>query len=223
MTRFMKTATVSVLFAIISAGSAHAQFGLPKSLPGLGSDEKPVVAAATSDFYGVAFLMRVSMNEAELGLAKAFGLQEEARLLELEAERLESGSITAGGFKDSVSLSENTQKAISAKIDAGYELDEEGRMHFQNAIPPFIVGIGLLPALKEEGEKFIEEAKAAQKSASFTQKALMAKKAIEAAGVVKELKDYIPSTYNSGKVLINYGKSNEIPMPDNATDALGSL
>ncbi|ESQ88670.1 hypothetical protein [Asticcacaulis benevestitus] len=202
-----------VLLATISASPAVAQnpFSQMKqlgdSLTGKGSSNNSVVDSV--DIYASFLAARLEMNNAQLSLANAFDLKDQVTLLQAEQTRLQSGAIDADGIKKSTVLSNNVSTALNEKMGQKTALSAEGRHHFEAAIPHLLLGTIMTVRL-------IVVSKSALSSASFADK-------IPLALVAKDIPGLAKTTYENYKMVLTYGKENNIPMPSNASDALGSL
>ncbi|MEZ6012124.1 MAG: hypothetical protein R3C08_09680 [Hyphomonas sp.] len=217
------TLTLLALGIILVPLPAAAQFRIP-NLTGSGSNSGSNVSnEPVTDFYAVFLAARVEMNQSQLNLAQAFDLQEQVALLEAEQVRLAEGNLTASDVKDSVHLSNSTSEAIDARIHEGAELSEEGRQFFIEALPHLIAGTLLTIELPNQAESYADQLRQDVNSAGYVRKAQAALKLKDGIQITQQMPGYLKTTATNYRLVIGYGQDHSIPIPDDATDVLGSL
>lgn len=209
----MKTCVAALMAAsCLYASTADAQniFGQLQKMAGQSSTPSQgnaVVNAAS--FYASFLAARIEMNQAQIELARAFDLKDQVTLLQTEQTRLQGGALDANGLKESTVLSNNVDAAIQDKIQQKAVLNDEGKSHFKAAMPHLIIGTLLTVKLIGEGKQALAS------SAMIEKIALLAS--------LKDMPGFVKSVVYSYRMVFAYGKENNIQMPANASDALGSL
>lgn len=196
------------LGVFLAAAPAMAQnpFDQLKKLGGSVASGNGTVA---TNIYTSFLAARLEMNAAQLELAQAFDLKDQITLLEAEQVRLQSGAIDGDGIKKSTVLSNSVSEAINDRIAQKVTLSAEGKKHYQASLPHLLVGTVATVGL-------VKGAKDALTAGSLTDKFSLGMIAKDMPGLAK-------ATYEDYKMVITYGKDNNIPMPANASDALGTL
>jgi len=166
---------------------------------------------------------RIEMNAAQLSLAEAFGLKDDVEKLKLEQNTLSSGPLDRDGYTKSKELSDSCNADISQKMSQGTDLSAEGNADYLEALPHLLKGTLLAVGLAPAAVAFVNEAKAAVSSASFQDKFRLAGALGTAIIISKDIPGFVAACVNNYKQTITYGQANKIPVPKDATDALGSL
>lgn len=201
-----KLMTLALAACLISAPAlAQNPFDMAKKAVGGNTNS----AAKSANIYASFLASRLEMNNAQLELAQAFDLKDQITLLQAEQTRLQSGAIDADGIKKSTTLSNSVSEAINDKITQKASLSDEGRKHFTNAMPH--LALGTLATVK-----LVAASKDALSNGSMAEK-------ISLGLIAKDMPGLAKTTYDNYKMVLTYGKENKIPMPANASDALGSL
>lgn len=206
-----------ILASALFVSNAHAQLGLPK-LPGVSNGSAPSVQS--SDFLATFLEARIEMNTAELRLAEALGLDEEATRLRAEADRLAQGSVTTQQARESVTTSREAQAAMTEKINSGAELDAASKAKLAEALPPLAIGTFLTTKLPDQASQYANQLQAEADSAGMMQKASAARRAAAAARLAGDMPGFVSTTLNNYRTIINFSRENDVPIPDNATDVL---
>lgn len=159
---------------------------------------------------------------AQNELALAFGLKEQAAALSAEAAALQGGAtLDKDAIKKNRQLSDDANAAIQAKIAAGEPLTEEGRKHYINSLIPFSQGVVATSKLPAEASAFSDAAQATVKSASVMEKASLTSKLSAGMYLAKEIPGYSARMMDTFKKIVTYAQKNDIPVPADATAALG--
>lgn len=159
---------------------------------------------------------------AQNELALAFGLKEQAAALSAEATALQGGAtLDKDAIKKNRQLSDDANAAIQAKIDAGEPLTDEGRQHYINSLIPFSQGVVATSKLPAEASAFSDAAQATVKSASVMEKASVTSKLSAGMYLAKEIPGYSAQMMDTFKKIVTYAQKNDIPVPADATAALG--
>jgi hypothetical protein len=216
--------------ALVTASPAGAQLFHVPSIPKIGPQPVPAPppgAAPTPGGGGAFFvdflLSRRETSEAQLLLAKAFDLKDDVTLLEAEKTRLSSGALDQDGFEKSKELSESVNAKIAEKMQQGAVLSEEGAKFYQAAIPHLLKGSLLAIRLVPDAEQLRRSAQEAALHGSMFDKVKLAGTAVATARVAMATPRFVMDTTGAYKRVISYGQANKIPVPKDATDALGSL
>lgn len=197
---------------------AFAQLGLPRVPSAIGGNG--AASISSGDFYQTFREARVQMNAAEIILAEALGLNEEAALLRAEADRLSQGSITSDEVSSSIQTSKTTQAAITERMNEGEALDGAGKAKMAEAMPPLAVGTILTAQLPEAANNFASRLQSEASSASFSRRVQATRKATTAANLARDIPGFVNQTLSNYRTILGFAETNDIPLPDNATDAL---
>lgn len=220
------TAPFIVLALTSVAGTSSAQMPKMPKLPGISASPSAATldpSSAQLQFFGKFTQARVEIGAAQMYLAKAFELKDQVALLEAEQATLKSGSLDGDGIKKAKELSESVNEALAAKMAENAQLSEEGRSNFTASMPHLLQGTLLATKLPAEAQAFADTAQGALTSASLAEKVKFAGMAKAAAALATEVPGFTKSTVGAYKQTVAYGRSNKIPMPKDATDALGAL
>ncbi|HCJ16855.1 MAG TPA: hypothetical protein DHV57_05480 [Hyphomonas sp.] len=222
----MKMKSMLIAFALgLVSGTlpAAAQFKLPDFVAPGSTPSHQTTTEAVTDFYAIFLTARLDMNQSQIHLANAFELKEQVALLEAEQARLAEGNLTASDVKDSVQLSNKASEAIDARIQEGAELSEEGQQYFIQALPYLVSGTLLTIELPNRAQSYVDQLRRDAQSANYMQKAQIAIKLKDGAQVAHQMPSYIRTTATNYKLVMGYGKDHSMPIPEDATDVLGSL
>jgi len=197
--------------------AAMAQLPSLKSIPGLGG------AAATSggDVTGQNdSLVRgyVAANKdvllANSQMADALGLKDAAAASKATADALTDGA-TKGNLEDSNKAVSASTDAVAAEMAKGPKLDAAAKKKYQAGMAQLGVGMLKYIALKGPAESFSTGLKSASP--------LMLPKLQAGAYVVTQLPTGLSNLGTSMKNASAFAKSNDIPVPPDATKAMASL
>jgi hypothetical protein len=162
------------------------------------------------------------INAAQAELAAAFGLKERAAELQAEAAALQGGAtLDKDAIKKNRELTNQASAEIDAKIAEGADLNDEGRKHYVASLTPFGKGVSSAAKLPAEASSFSDTAQAQLKSASLTEKASVTSKLAAGSYLAKEIPGFSKSTFDSFKKIVTYAQTKGIPVPKDATAALG--
>jgi hypothetical protein len=159
---------------------------------------------------------------AQVELAKAFELKDQAAQLEAEAATLQGGAtLDKDAIKKNRQISDDASAAIQAKLDAEAPLTDEGRQHYINSLAPFANGVAETSKLPAEASAFSNAAQTTIKSASMTEKLSVTSKLAAGTYLAKEIPGYSARTMDTFKKIVTYANKNNIPVPEDATSLLG--
>lgn len=171
--------------------------------------------------YIVAALL---INEAQRMLAEALGLNEDAARLKADGEVLGSGAVlSVDSLEKSTEISEQANKNIEEKLAEGAELSSESQLLFAQALIPYATGLYETSQLYDAFEEFGDAAKEQISAASMIQKIKVTKKLAVGLHVVSSVPGLAKDLYSTSEKLLSFAKSNNIDVPEDATDALGDL
>lgn len=161
------------------------------------------------------------VNGAQILMAEAFGLSDQAAMLAAEQEALKNGSVSdQDSLERNKEVTENANAAILEKIEAGEMLDASGKDKFQGGIVLFFSGLYETKKVIDEGGKFVESSKGAIGSASFMDKAKLVQKLSAGTYIMKEIPGHAKSLFDSSKMMMTYANDNDIDIPDDATSEI---
>jgi hypothetical protein len=163
------------------------------------------------------------VNTAQTELLYAFGLKDKAAALEAEAKALSSGAtLDKDGIEKQKKLSDDANAAIQAKMDSGAELSAEGKQHYAKSISPFAAGVAITTKMPNDLTAFSNAAQSQIQSSSVLDKVKVTSKLSSGLYLVKELPGYSVNLLSCLNKIVTYAKKNQIPVPKDATAALGN-
>lgn len=157
--------------------------------------------------------------EAQIFLANAFDLKDQATLLEVEKNAISSGALDTDGIKKSREVSNNAQAAISAKIAEDAVLSVEGKKLYTKAVPVYIDAVKLTIVLVNTAANYANS-KGKGGMAGLTG---MGQGLKSAAYVAKETPEFSKLLYDTSKKVVTYANKNKISVPKDSTAVLGNL
>ena len=208
-----KIIMISGVMAAITYSATSYSFGfgdLAKHVPGADA----ISAAATKGSsesksrMGVvpAFIIAAgSVNKAQIMLAKAFNLKEQATLLEAESNAFEKGAtIESEQIETITAMQTATSELIAEKIASGAKLSSEGRILYAKSLVPYAVGLYGLNKLVDEAQSLIANPMSLMSQGG------------QVVAVAKEMPGYTETLFTTTKSVLTYAKSNDIEIPDEA-------
>jgi hypothetical protein len=163
------------------------------------------------------------LNKAQTEMLYAFGLKDKAAALEAQAKVLGSGAtLDKDGIEKQKKLSEEANNAIQEKLDSNAQLDAEGKKHYANSLVPYSGAVSITSKLPNELSTFGNAAQSQIQSASMTEKLSVTNKLAAGMHLVKELPGYTGSLLGHLNKMVSYANKNQIPVPKDATAALGN-
>ena len=164
------------------------------------------------------------INEAQLKIARALELKGEVAKLEESAKALESGSVTDEDSIEKISkTSAEADNAISKKMKAKQDLSADSKKELAKSLVPYAIGLREAKAMSDQFEPFLSSAKDAIKNASMTKKASAKNKLGAGMYVAKNAPGLTKDLLGTSQNLLSYAKSQNVDVPKEATDKLGSL
>ena len=224
----MRKVICSAILTSITATSVFA-FDLPK-IPGVQSTSAAPAAPAGTD--AVAMQEGVvknyvdaaaHVNEAQIHLAKAFDLKDEVAKLEAEATALQSSSVDKSTLEKQKKTSADLNAEVEKRISNGAQLSDVGKKEYAASLLPFATGVAKSTKLPAELQSFATAAQQQISSASIMDKMQVTNKLSVGTYLVSNAPGFIANTATSFKQIVTYAQSNKIPVPKEATDALGGL
>lgn len=216
------TSTLIVITSVWVATPSYAGFGdLLKKQTSQPSGDAYAMQDKLVRAYGKT---AVSVNKAQVLLAKAFDLKDLVAQLEAEQEALSSGSVTdEKSIKANKQLTEKANKAIQEKMKNGEQLSDEGREYYIKSFSPYVKGLLGSKKMVEESEGFVDSAKSTISAASFLEKAKLTQKLQVGTYLATKAPDLAKGLWETSKMMITYGQKNEIDVPEDATDSVGDM
>lgn len=214
-----KLSVLALAIALLSSG-AQAQFSLPSvgALTGGGSSAP---AAAGDDASQQDALVRgyVAANKdvllAQSLMAEAVGLKDDAAKLKSTADALGDGA-TKGNLADADKIQSDSSKQISARLkDGNLQMDAQSKTLFASGSASLGLGVLKYIGLRPQVLNFSNALKASPMLAMT--------KLSAGAYVVSNFPGNAKNVYDTLSYSTAYAKSHDIPVPANATKALGSF
>ncbi len=208
--------------AVVLGGTAEAQFGdfgKKKEAKGGGASQADVELQQerlVKSFVGA----QQNLLEAQSLVAEALGLKEEKDKDEDERGVVGQGNVDKKALKKTVGLTENAQKAIQKKMDAGEALSAEGKTLIAQSLVPYAKSVAGVVAMVDDAKNLADGIQAQIKSAGMTG-AMKVKKAFDvglyvapkvpgfATGMVKQLGS-----------MVSFAKKNGVKVPKEASDLI---
>lgn len=163
------------------------------------------------------------LNKAQTELLYAFGLKDKAAALEAQAKALGSGAtLDKDGIEKQKKLSDDANKAIQEKVDSGAQLDAEGKKHYAASLSPFGGAVAITTKMPNDLSSFSSAAQSQIQSASPMDKLSVTSKLSSGVYLAKELPGYSAGLLSCLGKLVTYANKNQIPVPKDATAALGN-
>lgn len=203
--------------------------GFAQSLPSLGGSKTAVPpgtdASASQDQLVKAYVAADVQTLLGQGkLAEALGLKDQAAEAATEAADLQNGSTaTSDALSKANDVSTQVDSAVAAKLNENATLSDQSKSAYSDGLGH--LGLGLLGtiALKDAAMNFQKSAQAQISSASMLDKMSVTKKLAAGTYVAKNLPGHITRLGSALKNAVAYAHSHNIPVPDDATKALGAL
>lgn len=218
----MKIIILKIVFLTIFllSQNSFAQFGRLSSLLESNDNETEESTADTLDLVSTYNLSLGFIIDAQIRFANALGLQEQSELLSTQRQILGQGNLDQDAYVTLREVSDSVQLEIDAIAKEGNALDSQSRADYANGLLNMIKGIYEARNLPQ----------AAQEAASNTVSSLgggglsgllnSASSATVMSYVIADIPNYFNSFVESGKLMIEYGRSNEIAPPEEATSMM---
>jgi len=218
-----------IMLVLIFAVSVNSfAFNFPKA-PSLGKKKSSSSAAGgissqQSKLVKGYMGAELKYTEANLLMAKAFGLKEEIEALETEKEVLSQGNVmTKDEIKKHRVTSEAVRSKINKKMAEGVVLSTEGKAYYGKSLKKYFEGVIATKGLVDTAKSTLEGAKSAMTSASIMEKAKLAKTLKETLYLAPKIPGDVVLAVKTGTKYVTYAKKNHVKVPKNATAALGDL
>lgn len=208
MKTFLLAAAVSM--ALLAPAASHAQFGSLINRGGEQANAPDAEAFVDSFVESYAHVLT-----AQAHFSEALGLKEQVDGLKAEQQALGSGSIDTDRLKKVSEVSANAQRAIDERQQAQPAMDAQAKLAYGQGLGALVNGL-------VTGRDVVGNAKSVGSSLGGNPMALMGA-GKTAAYVVKAAPGYLKNLQASAKLALEFGKSNGIEAPANATSLLGDL
>ncbi|MGJ7542141.1 hypothetical protein [Variovorax sp. LT1R16] len=212
-----KKLTVIALAAALAVPSAFAQF----SMPSIGSITGGAASGGGDQGAEQDSLVRayVSANKevlvAQSKMAEAVGLKESAAKLKSTADALGDGA-TKGNLSDADKIQSDSSKEISARLnDGNLKMDAQSQALYQSGMASLGLGVVKYIGLRPHVLAFSNTLKASPMLAMTKLNA--------GAYVVTNFPSNAKNVYDTLSYSTAYAKSHDIPVPTDATKALGAF
>ncbi|RZI67774.1 hypothetical protein [Variovorax guangxiensis] len=211
-----KKLTVIALACALAAPCAFAQFSMP-SIGGLtGGGSSGGNESGQQDQLVRAY---VSANKevlvAQSKIAEAVGLKESAAQLKSTADALSDGA-TKGNLSDADKIQSDSSKEISARLqDGNLKMDAQSQALYQSGMASLGLGVIKYIGLRPNVVAFSNTLKASPMLAMTKLNA--------GAYVVTNFPGNAKNVYDTLSYSTAYAKSHDIPVPTDATKALGAF
>jgi hypothetical protein len=156
---------------------------------------------------------------AQIAFANAFGLKDQAALLQAEHDALGKGPLDKDGLAKLTSTTANANTALSAKLESETIASAEGKKGYADGLGHYLRAVVQTLALTKQAQGFT----ASLAQGSIFQKGQMLTKLAAGAYVAKSTPGFAKTMYDTSKKAVTYATKNKIPVPKDATSVLGSL
>lgn len=214
--QILKPAALALcLSAALFAGSAYAGFHLPQ----LGSSS--AAAAPNEDAMVQSFVQsQGEILAAQVLLAKAYGLKDQAEACEAQATALKSSGVDTDTLKKTVDVSNSANAAIAAQQDKQAALTTQEKTYYAQSLPHFAVGVLGTRQVVEDAEQF---AGAARGSMGLSALSGGATKLRAGMFIAHAMPSYSKNVYEVFRKTVEIGRNNGVQVPSDATAALGGI
>ncbi len=205
-------------------------FGLPK----IGGSDKPAATSSAETMDSVLAqqnsLVKTYQSSLEdilssqALLLEAYGMKQEAAKLRSEADAMGKGSLDLAQLKKRTKSSSDANAQITAKMDEGKALTDEGRGKYQQALLPYATGVVKMTKLVPEFQKFLQSAIDQFNSAPLMGKMKVKKQLSVGVYLAKATPGYLANVTTTTKKIVTYAKRQGVSKKatDNALAALGN-
>ncbi|MBB1629863.1 MULTISPECIES: hypothetical protein [Cupriavidus] len=211
--------------SLLAAGQAHA-------LPSLGSltgGSSSSSSGATADASGAQDQLSKAyvaagreVLVAQSYLADAVGLKELSAKAKATADALTDGA-TKGNLEDSDKLQSEASAAIEAKLkDSNTKIDAAGKQSYAEGMKHLGLGVLRYVGLRPSLIAFKDAAQSQLTSASVMEKLTLTNKLSTGTYIASEAPGHVTRLGSTLQAATAYAKSNEIPVPKDATAALSA-
>lgn len=208
MKKIVLAAAVSA--ALVFAAPSHAQFG--NLLNRGGEQSNAGDAQAVVDSFVTSYGQVLT---AQVHFAEALGLQTQVDELRAQQEVLGSGSIDTERLEKVSEVSESAQRAINERQQAQPELDANAKAAYGAGLVSLFEGI-------MTGRDVVTNASAVGSSLGSNPAAMMGS-GRTAAYVVRQAPGYLRTVQETARMAVEFGQSNGIEAPSNATSLLEGM
>ena len=215
--------------AALALGSNTFALGLG-DLPG-GDKDKGAATTSVDDVAGrqESLVKRyvsaaTHINDAQLQMSQALGLKQQEASLQDAATVLGSGAVLdKDAIKKVSATSQEADAAISERLEAGEVLSTESKQMLAQSLVPFGMGLNETKNLANEFKPIMQSATTAIKDAPMTQKLQAKSKLAAGLYVAKNTPGLLSDLIGTSQQLMGYMQSQNVKVPDEASDALGEL
>lgn len=189
---------------------ADAQFAKFRK-PAAGADSGADLAALVTSFAG----SQQAVISAQIEFAEAFGLQDQATLLQAEQKALSSGQVDTRTLKKVRKVSDEASRLIEKKLTETSALTGASKKNFTAGIVHYGKALVLAAAT-------VDSAQAAGNSIAGNPLTMSAE-AKTAVYVARATPGYFKNLQKSTKMIFDYARRNDIEPPSDATALLAGL
>ncbi|WP_159016967.1 hypothetical protein [Cognatiluteimonas profundi] len=156
---------------------------------------------------------------AQIAFSKAFGLKEQAATLQAEHDALGKGPLDKDGLAKLTSTTSDANTALNAKLASETVVSAEGKKDYATGLGHYLRAVVQTLALTKQVQGFTTSLT----QGSMFQRGQMLTKLAVGAYVAKATPGFSKVLYDTSKKAVTFATKNKIPVPKDATSALGSL
>lgn len=221
----MKPRTFCLIACIIAgmfAGtSANAQFHLPGALGGSASNSSSDALAAQDSLVKSFVASQMEVLTAQSLLAQAYGLKDQAELLDAQQKALQGGAVDTDTLEKTVDISSKANDDIAAQQSKQATLTAAEKDYYAQSLPHFARGVMGTREVIVQAEKFTSTAKGSMSGLAGLTTGMAKLKA--GVFVAKATPSYSKNLFDVFRKTMSISQSNGVKVPSDATQAMGSL
>ena len=203
------------LLAATACGPASAQFSLSALKPSGGtSAQGPDLSTQQTALVKQYVAADKEVLGANAFMAEALGLKDQAAAAKATGDALQEGA-TKGNLSDADKATSTSSDAIAATLKQSPQLDDQAKAKFAQGLKSLVSGTVHYAALRQPVQDFAT----GLKGAGLLQAAQLG----TGAYLVKSFPDSAKNLGESLHNAVNFAKSNNIPVPADATQAMAAL
>lgn len=218
----MSLILIAAIGCSLTTTTAFAQFHLPKVLGGDSTASSNGSAQQGSDALVKSFIAsQTEVLRAQSLLAQAYGLKDEAKLCDDQAEALQSTSVDTDTLKKTVEVSDAANQQITSEQQKQSALTAEEKQYYAQSLPHFAKGVIGTHDVIEKAASFTSSLK--NSGSSMASLGMGIGKLKSGMYVAKATPAYSKNLFDVFRKTMSISRSNGVKTPSDATAALGSL
>lgn len=223
----IKKLMVCLFVAMAGFGMGTQQTEAQIRMPGSGGQTQAPsggdINAAQSALVSNFVQSYVNIATAQAFLMEALNEREQAAALRTQAGALSSGAVDRDAMRRATELSQEASATIQQRLAAGTISEAASVALFAQALPPLISGTRGALQLPGQASQFAESSRAALGSASMLERGRLTTSLATGTYLATNLPGFVRTTADTYRRVFTYANDNDISIPADGTDLLGSL